>query len=478
MALAAMLALAAGATRLSGRFGVPSLLFFLALGLAARAQPWVPFPVPDFDLAFHVGAMALALILFDGGLNTSLRAAKTVLWPSLMLATVGVAISAAIIAGAAHLLGMSWPIAVLLGGIVSSTDAAAVFSVLRASRANLRERVGLTLELESGLNDPMAALLTFTLAAALAGGHLGLGAAALSLVEQLGIGALVGALVGFGGRGLLLGAKLPAVGLYPALSVALAFGAFGLATVGRGSGFLAVYLAAALLGSGRLPFRSNLLRVHHALAWLAQITMFVLLGLTVHPARLPGALAVGAGLAAALALIARPAAVLLCLAPFRYRLSERLFVAAVGLRGAVPIVLALFPLLLGLEGAHRLFVVVFAMVAVSSLVPGALVGPLARMMHLDQKRPPPAPAGIEMVSLHEYDGDFVSYYVGEESAVARATIADLPLPDQCIVTLIVRGHDVVAPRGTTRIEPGDHVYVFARSTERALVDLIFGYAEE
>ncbi len=478
VALAALLTLAALATRLSGRFGVPSLLFFLLLGMLARAQPWAPLPPPDFRLVFRAGAMALALILFDGGLNTSLRPARSVLGPSLLLATVGVVVTAAIVAVAAALGGLGWPTALLLGAAVSSTDAAAVFSVLRATGARLHEKVGLTLELEGGLNDPMAVLLTFSLADALAGGRLTVGTAALTLVLQLGVGALVGVGAGYGGRFALQHARLPSTGLYPVLTLALAFGAFGVATLARGSGFLAVYLTGALLGAGRLPLRANLRRVHDALAWVAQITMFLLLGLSIRPAALPHALLLGSLLAAVLALVARPLAVLLCLAPFRYRPKERLFVAFVGLRGAVPIVLATYPLIRHIAGAQALFELVFAMVVVNSVVPGALAGRLAQALGLHERRPPPAPAGLEMISLQDYDGDFVSYYVGEASAVAGAEIQELPLPAGCAVTLVVRGRELVPPRGDTRLEVGDHVYLFTKAADRTLVDLLFGLVEE
>jgi cell volume regulation protein A len=473
----ALLVLAATATRLSNRFGVPSLLFFLMLGWLARFQhAWI-LPAPNVALCFRLGTAALVLILFDGGLNTSVRAARSVLAPSLSLAVVGTLLTALLAAAAGLLLGLPKPIALLIGAVTSSTDAAAVFAALRSSQSRLRERVGLTLELESGLNDPMAVLLTLGTTEAFLGDGQFSWRVGWMLLEQLAIGSLVGYVAGQAGRRLLSHAHLPVAGLYPVLSVAVAFGAFGLATLLEGSGFLAVYLAAMRLGSGRLPYRASLLRVHDALAWIAQITMFLVLGLSVTSSRLPGQLGRGALLALALGLVARPIAVLISLAPFRYSWRERLFIAATGLRGAVPIVLILFPLLRGLPGAQGLFELVFVIVVCNSVLPGAAVGVLSRRLGLQRELPPPAPAGLEMVSHAEYDGEFVSYFISRASAVEGASVRDLPLPETCLVTLIVRGHDILAPRGDTRILSGDHVYVFTKTADRSLADLLFGYVE-
>ncbi len=476
--VAVLLLLSALATRLSGRLGIPALLFFLLLGSLARLLPESGFRSPGSHLAFQIGTVALVLILFDGGLRITARTARSVLAPALMLALPGTVISAALLALIGHAIGLSKPHAILLGAIVSSTDVAAVLLVLRGAPAPLGERVGRTLELESALNDPVAVILT-TSAIAAFGAKSPTGMAILATaIVQIAVGLMVGAAFGAVGRWMLARIVLPSAGLYPVLTVSLALGAFGVATIARGSGFLAVALLAIILASGSLPYRAGLHRVHDALAWLSQITMFLLLGLLARPAGLVAEEGLGAILALALAIVARPASVLLCLVPFRFTWRERVFIAVTGLRGAVPIVLATYPLIEGVPSAGELFDLVLVMVAFNSLLPGAIVGPLARWLRIGVKAPPPPPAGIEMVSRVDYDGSFMSYYVSPASAVAGAQVQELPLPDSTIVALIARGRQILAPRGTTRLEPGDHVYVFVTRADESFVDLLFGFIEE
>jgi cell volume regulation protein A len=474
---AVLLLLSALATRLSGRVGVPSLLFFLLLGTTVRLLPGHLLNPPGSRLSFEIGTVALVLILFDGGLNITAAAARSVAGPTLALAVPGTVISALLVALVGWLTGLAWSVALLVGAIVSSTDAAAVFAALRGGHTRLRERVSLVLELESALNDPMAVILTV----AATDVCLGQVASPLGIVAgtvwQVLAGSLIGLTLGLLGRRLLARAALPATGLYPVLTVSIALGSYGLATLIDGSGFFAVAVAACTLGSGPLPYRPGLLRVHDALAWLSQIVMFVILGLTVTPAELVAQAGRGALLAVALAVFARPLAVFLCLAPFRFHWRERLFIALNGLRGAVPIVLATYPMIRGVPNAAALFDLVFVMVAFNSIIPGAVTGPLSRWLDLRESAPPAPPAGIEMISRNDYDGAFVSYYISRASAVAGAEIQEIPLPESSVMTLIVRGRHVIAPRGGTRLQAGDHAYLFVTGADRPLVDLLFG-AEE
>jgi potassium/hydrogen antiporter len=369
-------------SRASSRVGVPVFLAFLGLGMLAGSDGIGGIAFEDYGFAFRLGTVALVLILFDGGLNTPVDSLRQGLAPAGVLATAGVAGTAAVVASGARLLGFPWPQAFLLGAVVSSTDAAAVFSVLRGSGLRLNRRVGTTLELESGLNDPMAVILTTELAVGVAGGHpVGWGLL-LEVVLQLAVGAAFGLAAGFGGRTLLRWSRLPAAGLYPVLSLAVAALAFGLPTLLSGSGFLAVYLAGIVLGSGRIPHRASLGQFHDAAAWCGQVTMFVMLGLLVFPSHLPGIFGEGLALALLLAFVARPAVVILCLLPFGFTLREAVFVGWVGLRGAVPIILAIFPVLQGIAGAERLFDVVFFVVVVGALVPGGTVAWLGRRLGL------------------------------------------------------------------------------------------------
>ena len=383
-----------------------------------------------------------------------------------------------LVALSAHLLGVSWKEALVLGAVVSSTDAAAVFSVLGGSGVHLKRRVGVTLEVESGINDPVAVMLTTALTAQLVSpGHASAGELILEFVTQIVAGGAVGVAFGYGGRALLRRVKLPGGGLYPALTLAIGFLAFGVPTILHGSGFLSVYITALILGNGPLPYRAGLLRVHHALAWLGQVVMFLVLGLLVFPSRLVDVAGSGLVLALFLAVVARPVVVWLCLLPFGYRAREVLYIGWVGLRGAVPIILATIPVLANAPGALRIFNVVFFIVFMNALIPGSTVGWVTRRLGLGAREAPPSPAVLEIESMQPLNGELMSFYVDEALAVAGVSLADLPFPDGASVAMIVRGQDVVPPKGNTTLAVGDHVYVFARSEDRPLIHLMFGRAE-
>ncbi|HLU68670.1 MAG TPA: potassium/proton antiporter [Kofleriaceae bacterium] len=473
----ALLIVAALVSQVSNRVGVPVLLIFLVIGMAAGSEGVAGLVFDDYALAFRLGTMALVLILFDGGLNTPLASFRRALWPASLLATVGVVLTAAGLAGVALLLGLPIEAAVLVAVVVSSTDAAAVFATLRSSGVRLRSRVGSILEVESGLNDPMAIVLTMAAAEwAMTGSAFGLGEL-VSLLAQFAIGVAGGLAAGFAGRTLLRVVQLPATGLYPVLTIALAFGTFGGVTLIGGSGFLAVYLAGLVLGKSPLPYRAGILRVQDALAWLAQILMFLVLGLLVFPSRLVPDALLGVTLALALTFLARPAAVLLTILPFRMPWRERAFLSLVGLRGAVPIVLGAYPVLVGVPFGERLFHLVFFIVLVSALVPGATVSWLARRFKVTRAVLPEAPAGIDLVSARDYAGEFIWYYVLPPAAVAGAAVHELPLPERCVIVLLVRGEEIIPARGNTTFAPGDHVCIFVNPEDRSLLDLMFGMTE-
>jgi len=465
-------------SRASVRTGVPITLMFLAIGMLAGSEGIGRIPFESYHAAFRIGTVALVLILFDGGLNTSLRQLRPYAAAAAVLATAGVIATAGLMAVAAWLLGFDWPAALLLGAVVSSTDAAAVFAVLRGSRLHLKRRVGLTLEAESGINDPMAVMLTIAVtevlleSATVAWWQVGLG-----IILQLVVGGALGYAVGVAGGALLARIRQPTSGLYPALTLGIACLSFSIPTLLYGSGFLAVYVTGLVLGNGALPFRAGLLRVHDALAWLSQIVMFLMLGLLVFPSRLLEVLWIGLGLSLALALLARPIAVTLCLLPFRYPPREVGFVAWVGLRGAVPIILATYPVLAGVPVAARIFDIVFFIVVVSVLVQGGTVPWLTRRLRLEVAEPPAPQAVLEIESMQALSGEIMSFYVDPALAVSGVPIAALPFPDGASVMLIIRGQDLIAPRGHTVLEPKDHVYVFASPTDRALVQLMFGRPE-
>ena len=462
----------------SQRLGVPIMLVFLAVGMLAGEEGPGGIPFEDYGLSFNLGTLALVLILFDGGLNTSLATLRSAARPSLVLATFGVVVTAALTATGGLLLGLDPAVAVLVGCVVSSTDAAAVFSVLRGGGVRLRGKTAALLEVESGLNDPMAMLLTVVGTEALIAQQTSPGATLGFFVAQLAFGLLGGLAVGCAGRFVLHHARLPVAGLFPAVTVALALIAFGLPSLVNGSGLLSVYVAGVLIGDGRMPYRAWALRVHDALAWLSQLSMFLMLGLLVFPSALVPIADEGLEIAAVLALVARPAAVLLSLLPFRFAMKERLFVSWVGLRGAVPIILATYPVLRGVPGGTEIFNVVFFVVLTNAIVQGGSVAWLARRWGLAGQASIPPPASIELVSRHEYGGTFHWLYVYGGTAVAGAQVRDLPLPGECLLTLILRGEEVIPPNGSTRLEAGDHVCVFSTREHKALLSLLFANPDD
>jgi cell volume regulation protein A len=473
-AIGGLLILAGLASHLSQQLEVPALLIFLLLGIAAGSEGIGGIPFDNYALAFRLGIIALVLILFDGGLNTSVEVFRRAAAPASMLATAAVVLTALLVAVVGLLLGLSPPIAVLVGVVVSSTDAAAVFSVLRGSGMRLQEKTGAVLEVESGLNDPMAVFLTVVATEVVLGTQT-LGSDTLWLLLLQLVGGIVGGVsFGFGGRVLLRAVHLPAAGLYPVLTVALAFAAFGATTLLEGSGFLAVYLAAIILAAAPLPYRAGIRRVHDGLAWLAQILMFLVLGLLVFPSQLWPLALKGTVLAAALAFVARPLAVLLTLAPFAFSWRERGFLAWVGLRGAVPIILASYPVLRGVPAGEQIFHLVFFVVLLNSVVPGATVSWFARHYHFAHPQRIAPPAAIELISLRDYPGEFVWYFMDRASAASGALIRDLPLPEGCVLILIVRGAEVIPARGETQFCDGDHMCVFVLPEHRPLLDLMFG----
>jgi potassium/hydrogen antiporter len=465
-------------SRASQRTGVPIALLFLVVGMLAGSEGLGHIAFDDYHFAFRLGTLALALILFDGGLNTPLSAVRKVLAPAGILATVGVVGTAVLVAFVAHALGLGWRESLLVGAVVSSTDAAAVFAVLRGSGLQLKRRVGVTLEVESGINDPVAVILTTVLTQNLftPGSAAGFRIPA-EIAVQLVMGGAVGAAAGYGGRYLLGRLSLMSGGLYPVMTLSLGLLAFGVATLVHGSGFLAVYLAGLLLGNGPLPYRTGLLRVHDALAWLSQVGMFLILGLLVYPSRLIDAAWVGLGIALALAIVVRPFVVALCLLPFRYPTREVFYIGWVGLRGAVPIILAMFPVLAGAPGAHRIFNIVFFIVVVNALLPGATVSAVTRWLGLESGEPPPPSAVLTVESFEQLDGELLSYYIDEALPVAGMTLGELPFPEGAAVTMIVRGRQLIAPNGATRLEVGDHAYVLSQPEGVVMLQLLFGRPE-
>lgn len=474
-----LITVSVASSRASARLGVPLTLVFLVIGVLAGSQGFGRIPFEDYHLTFRVGTVALVMILFDGGLNTPLRAIKLVAGPAVILATIGVAATALATSAAARFVGYSWREGLLIGAIVSSTDAAAVFSVLTSSGIHLRRRLGSLLEVESGLNDPMAVILTTALTANLANpGHLSISRLLVEVLWELAVGAAAGYVVARGASVLLRRLRLPATGLYPAFTLGVACLAFALPTLAHASGFLAVYVCGVVLGAQTLPHRVGVRRVHDSLGWLSQIVMFLVLGLLVFPTRLIGVAWNGLALALFLAIVARPAVVWLCLVAFRLPWREVMYVGWVGLRGAVPIILATIPVIGGVPGARDLFDIVFFVVVVGAFVPGATVPWVTKRLGVGViGRRAPA-SSIEIDTPNANSMELRAFYIDAPAAVAGATLAEIPFPPGVAVTMIEREGELFAPSGSTRLSVGDHVYVFSPRGERPHVDLLFGHAEE
>ena len=461
-------------TRTLDRLGIPVVLLFLVLGMLGGSEGIGGILFDDYELAFRIGTIALVLIIFDGGLNTARSAIRKSIAPAGLLATVGVLGTACAVALIARLFGLSWAEAMLVGAIVSSTDAAAVFAVLRGGRLRVKDPVRSTIEVESCINDPMAIILTVTVVEfLLPGGTLSWWLLATVPVQLL-IGGAIGTLIGIVSRWVLNRVELSTTGLYPVATLSVAFLAFGIATITYGSGFLAVFAAAAVLGNGQLPYKAGLTRVHDAIAWLSQVTMFLMLGLLVFPSQLLDVAGVGLALGLLLALVARPLGVVLCLLPFRWSKPEVLYTSWVGIRGAVPIILATIPVMANIPDADRVFNIVFFIVVVSALVPGASILQLTRWLKLEQVSSPAPVATLEMHSLRKLSGEIHIYRVHPTVAVCGATLSEIPFPDGATVLVVVHGDDLVPARGATRLEAGDFVYVFCRPEDEARVGLLFG----
>lgn len=467
-----LVAIAVTLSRTIGRRGVPVVLLFMLLGMIAGSEGIGGIAFEDYALTFRLGTVALVFILFDGGLNTSFGVVRSALAPAAALATFGVALTAGIVGIAGRLIGLEWIEAMLLGAVVSSTDAAAVFSVLRGSGVHLKQRVAATLELESGLNDPMAVILTIGFTKAVVSGEPPSWSMLGYIFLQLAIGAVLGIMIGYAARWVLR-RPLLAGGLYPVLTLAISCLAFGLPTLFYGSGFLAVYVAALVLGNGPLPHRTGILRAHDFVAWFSQVLMFLALGLLAFPSQLAAALGPGLVIAGALALVARPLGTLLCLLPFRYTPKELTYVAWVGLRGAVPIILATFPMMAGLEQGNQIFNIVFFVVVVSALVQGWSVRSVTRWLGLETEAPPPPPASVEISSALPVRDEILTFFIEERSQACGRKLSELAFPEGAAAMLLARGPQLLAPKGGMELRAGDHISVFCRPEDRGRMQELF-----
>lgn len=449
------------ATRVAARAGLPSLLLYLALGIVL-GEDVVGIRFDNVELARNLGTAALAVILVEGGLTTRWADIRALLAPAGVLATVGIGISTVVTAIGAHfLVGFPWQSALLLGAIVSSTDAAAVFAVLRV--LPLPRRVGGLLEAESGLNDAPAVILVILFSQVPF--HVDAGRLAGTLAYELAAGAAIGLLIGWLGAVSLPRIALPASGLYPLATFGLGFTAFAAAGAAHASGFLAAYLAALVLANTGLPHRAATRSFAEGLGWLAQIGLFVLLGLLVSPHRLPGDVVDAVVVGLVLLIVARPLSVLCCLTPFRLPWREQAFLSWAGLRGAVPIVLATFPIVQGLPHAGRLLNVVFVLVVIYTLVQGPSLPWVARRLGL-VRRDATREIQVESAPLDVHDAALLTTTIPPRSGLNAVSVLELRLPDPAVITLIIRDGQTFVPTPDTQLRGEDELLIVTTRTRR------------
>ncbi|MBE4909560.1 potassium/proton antiporter [Bacillus luteolus] len=461
-------------TKFSSRIGVPSLVLFIFVGMVMGSDILGIIHFDDAKTAQMIGVLALVVILFEGGMQTQWKTLKPVIVPSLSLATVGVLLTSGIVAVAAKfILGIGWLEATLFGAIVGSTDAAAVFAVLKGQ--NIKKRISATLEAESGSNDPMAVFLTVALIELITLPDVSIFSMIGSFFLQMSVGVLLGLLLGKLAVWALNKINLDSSGLYPVFATAFALLTYGITAAFNGSGLLAVYIAAIIIGNADISYRHSIFRFSEGFAWMMQISMFVILGLLVFPSELftVDIFVKGILLSLILILVARPIAVYLSTLSMKYTYKEVIFLSWAGLKGAVPIVLATFPLLANVEGSHLLFNVVFFVVLTSCLVQGSTITILAEKLGLNGPKKTEPIHSLELISLGKADAEMFEYELEEDSALVGKTLIEIPFPEGALVNAIIRKDELITPTGRTVIEPGDFLYILsARKNKQLLKELL------
>jgi cell volume regulation protein A len=454
---------------LADRIRIPGLLLFLGLGMLAGSEGIGGIEFEDAELARTLGTIALVLILFEGGLTAGWSEIRPVLGTAASMATLGTAVTACTAGLAAHwIFGIDVLEGMIVGAAIAATDSAAIFAVLR--RSTLKKRLARALEGESGMNDPVALLMMIGFIEWLQQPGFGLADMVGLLALKLAVGGVVGVCMGRLAVAALDRARLPTDGIYPVATIAIAGLAFGLAEVAHGSGFLAVYLTALALGSAPIPARRTVVAFHEGVGWVAQIGLFIMLGLLVFPSSLGDVAPESLALSAVLILLARPLAAFLATALSPLDLRERAMLGWAGLRGATPIWLATFPVVAGVGSGEQIFAIVFFVVVSSTLVQGASFEPLARHLGLTTTEPALPRRLLESGRIRRMGGDVIAYRLRPGAAAAGHLVRELGLPREALVNVIVRDGHAIPPRGSTELREGDELHVLVRGELRDEVE--------
>ena len=460
-----LLATGIAAAMVADRVRVPGLVLFLGLGMLVGSEGPGGVDFSDVELTRTLGTIGIVLILFEGGLAAGWQEIRPVLKTALSLAIIGTLVTALIGAlAAAWLFDLGTLEALIVGSAIAATDSAAIFAVLRGS--TLRRSLARVLEGESGLNDPIAVLLVTGFIAWIQEPGYGIWDMLFEFGGDLLVGAVIGTVVGRLARWAFTRLDYPTPGLYPVASMAAAALSFGLADISHGSGFLAVYLTGLALGTGILPARQTVTAFHQGLSWVAQISLFFMLGLLVFPSQLVDVALQGGALALALIFIARPIATLIATQFGSFRFAERVMLSWAGLRGAVPIWLATLPVIAGVEGSELLFNIVFFVVVGSTLIQGYTFEPLARRLGLTTGEAALPQPVVESGMIQELGGDVLAVRIGPSDAAAGHMVKELGLPRDALINLIVRDREALLPRGSTTVEAGDEVHILVRREKR------------
>lgn len=457
-------------TKISENFGLPALLLFLGIGMLAGSDGIGKIYFEDVNITQSVGTVALILILFSGGLSTNINSVFPVRKEAVSLATVGVILTAFLVGLFCHyVLGFDFIYGLLIGAIVSSTDAAAVFSILRSNNINLKNNLKPLLELESGCNDPMAIFLTMTITTVIVSNEINVLSISVSLIKQFVFGGLIGYYAAKGVVKIFNRINLSYDGLYPVLALSSAVLIYSLTALTGGSGYLAVYIAGIIIGNSNIIQKRSLIRFFDGLAWLGQIGMFLTLGLLVYPSQIIYILSSGILLSIFLIFAARPVSVFISLIFSKYKLKEKLAVSWIGLRGAVPIILATIPLSSGIDDSHKIFNLVFFIVISSALIQGWTIKYITKIFKVTAKSEQEINSPIQFESLGNNTSELFDIIVPFNSKMKRKTIIDLNLPKDCLIIFVCRDEIFFVPNGNTLLEAGDVLQILMSKKDLPLV---------